>query len=73
VTICQLLSYETGKLNLQKRQQYMEEFKLGLLSIEEYCEAVAKLENKVEPPSGEHAGSPDWDGGDALPLVAQEL
>ena len=66
-------SMKQEKLNLQKRQQYMEEFKLGLLSIEEYREAVAKLENKVEPPSGERAGSPDWDGGDALPLVAEEL
>jgi hypothetical protein len=58
------------KLNLQKRQQFMEEFKLGLLSIEEYCEAVKALEKKVEPP-GERAESPEWD--DELPLTADEM
>jgi hypothetical protein len=61
------------KLNLQKCQQYMEEFKLGLLSIEEYRTAVAKLENKGEQPSGERAGSPDWDEGEELPLSAEDL
>ena len=59
------------KLNLQKRQQFMEEFKLGLLSVEEYREAVKALEKKVEPPPGERAESPEWD--DELPLTANEL
>ena len=59
------------KLNLQKHQQFMEEFKLGLLSVEEYCEAVKALEKKVEPLHGKRAESPEWD--DELPLTADEL
>jgi hypothetical protein len=59
------------KLNLQKRQQFMEEFKLGLLSIEEYHEAVKALEKKVEPLPRERAESPEWD--DELPLTADDL
>jgi hypothetical protein len=59
------------KLNLQKCQQFMEEFKLSLLSIEEYCEAVKALEKKVEPPPGECAESLEWDN--ELPLTADEL
>jgi hypothetical protein len=61
------------KLNLQKRQQYMEEFKLGLLSIEEYRKAVAKLEKKARQPSRERSVSPDWDAGDELPLDVPDL
>ena len=59
------------KLNLQKHQQYMEEFKLGLLSVEEYREAVAKLEKKDGGPSCQR--SPDWDAGDELPMDIADL
>jgi hypothetical protein len=71
MAVIQMMKQE--KLNLQKRQQYMEEFKLGLLSIEEYREAVAKLEKKDRPPSRERSGSPDWDDGDELPLDVPDL
>jgi hypothetical protein len=57
MAVIQMMKQE--KLNLQKRQQYMEEFKLGLLSIEEYRKAVAKLEKKDRHPSCERSGSPD--------------
>ena len=71
MAVVQMMKQE--KLNLQKHQQYMEEFKLGLLSIKEYYKAVVKFEKKARQPSCKHSVSPDWDAGDELPLDVQDL
>jgi hypothetical protein len=68
------------KLNLQKRQQLTEEFRLGLLTIEEFRTAVAKLEKKDDNSNQEQGekrgGSPAWDiegENGALPLFVEDL
>lgn len=68
------------KLNLQKRQQLTEEFRLGLLTIEEFRSAVAKLEKKDDNPNterdDERAKSPAWDienEDEDLPQFAEDL
>jgi len=53
--------------------KYIEKFKLSLLSIEEYCEAVTKLEKKARQPSCECSGTFNWDAGDELPLDVPDL
>jgi hypothetical protein len=48
------------QLNLQKRQQLVEEFKLGLIDLDEFRTEKAKLEKKVNS-SDQCLGSPPWD------------
>ncbi|KAF8797642.1 hypothetical protein BYT27DRAFT_7125099, partial [Phlegmacium glaucopus] len=53
-----------AKLNIQKRGQILEEFKLDIWTKEEYLEQVRKLEGGSEPaPKGQKTCyvSPDWD------------
>lgn len=65
------------KLILQKRQQLTEEFRLGLLTIEEFRSAVAKLEKKGnDEQDDKRAKSPEWDienENEGLPLFAEDL
>lgn len=68
------------KLNLQKRQQLMEEFRLGLLTIEEFRSAVMKLEKKDNnlnmERDDEQPKSPTWDienDNEDLPQFAEDL
>ena len=48
------------QLNLQKRQQLVEEFKLGLIDLDEFRMKKAKLEKK-DNSSDQCSGSPPWD------------
>ena len=48
------------QLNLQKRQQLVEEFKLGLIDLDEFRMEKAKLEKKGNS-SDQRSSSPTWD------------
>ena len=45
-----------NKLRLEERKTLLEEFKLDIITKDEYCAAIAKLERGAE-----RAGSPAWD------------
>ena len=48
------------QLNLQKRQQLVEEFKLGLIDLDEFRMEKAKLEKK-DNSSDQCSSFPTWD------------